>query len=235
MSDLAADAHAAKPLKRMNPNHLRRTLYWLTLDWIHLHTELPTPTRQGETTRIHASRREYGHPAEWASDTAADIVNKLTSWHDYLAEHRNETPPPTGTEQRRLVAAWKYLEPRCEQLCNLVEAEALQELPDLHHQIRHTLGQHTPKYTIPIPCPNDDCGLRTLMRVTGIDQEYITCDSCSYTIKEAHYPLLIRMTLDAFLATNPKPANCTGTVQATDTTVSTPPSNHHQHRGTVAS
>ena len=70
--------------KRMNPKHLRQTLYWLALDWIHLSTELPTPSRPGESTRIHASRREYGHPAEWASDKATEVVDLLTSWHDYL-------------------------------------------------------------------------------------------------------------------------------------------------------
>ncbi|ART69108.1 hypothetical protein BTO20_11395 [Mycobacterium dioxanotrophicus] len=184
--------------KPMNPRRLRQTLYWLALDWIHLHTTLPTPTHTGERTRS-ATTREYGHPAEWASDRAAEIVNLLTGWHDYLAEQRNETPPPTGSEERRLVAAWKYLEPRVEQLTQIVEAEALKELPDLHHKIRRALGVSTPKYTLPIPCPNSDCELRTLARIQGIGQDFISCDSCGYTFKEAHYPLLIRMTLDAYL------------------------------------
>ncbi|WP_286211760.1 hypothetical protein [Mycolicibacterium mageritense] len=160
---------------------------------------LPTPAHTGEKIRI-ASARQYGHPAEWASDTAAEIVDKLTGWHDYLAEHRNETPPPQGAERRRLVAAWKYLEPRCEQLVELVEAEALKELPDLHHKVRRILGANTPKYTLPIPCPNSECELRTLVRVQGIAQDFIACDSCGYTIKEAHYPLLIRMTLDSLIS-----------------------------------
>lgn len=184
----------------MNPKHLRRTLYWLALDWIHLRTQLPTPAARGETGRIRQSRREYGHPAEWASDKAAEIVAILTSWHDYLAELRNETPPPQGAEQHRLVTAWKYLEPRLEQLCQLVEHEALKELPDLHHGIRRTIGATKPRYAIPIPCPNDECGLRTLTRLTGVGQDFIACDSCGYTIKEIHYPLLIRMTLDAFIS-----------------------------------
>jgi hypothetical protein len=103
-------------------------------------------------------------------------------------------------ERQRLVAAWKYLEPRCEQLVELVEHEALKELPDLHHRIRRTLGANTPKYTLPVPCPNNECELLTLVRVQGVGQDFVSCDSCGYTIKEAHYPLLIRMTLDAFLS-----------------------------------
>lgn len=182
--------------KPMNPKQLRRTLYWLALDWLNLHNTLPVLKGAGGRT---SNTKEYGHPAEWASDRAAEIVDKLAGWHDYLSEHRNETPPPRGTEQRRLVAAWKYLEPRCEQLTQLVEAEALKELPDLHHKIRRALGHHTPKYTLPVPCPNEDCSLRTLVRVQGIGQDFIACDACGYTIKEVHYPFLIRMVLDTLI------------------------------------
>ncbi|AXQ64154.1 hypothetical protein I5H56_gp097 [Mycobacterium phage KristaRAM] len=189
-------AETTKP-KKMNPKQLRRTLYWLALDWINLRNNLPTP-QSGQLGR-RTNSRIYGHPAEWASDKAAEIVDILTSWHDNLAEIRNETPPPKGAEEHRLIAAWKYLEPRCEQLAEEFDAEDLKELPDLHHKIRRTLGENIPKYTLPIPCPNTDCGLRTLVRVQGVGQDFISCDACGYTIKETHYPLLIRMTLDAFI------------------------------------
>lgn len=102
-------------------------------------------------------------------------------------------------QKSRVVAAWKYLEPRCEQLVELAPKEALDELPTLHHSIRRALGQHAPKYTLPVPCPNDECGLRTLIRVQGIGQDFITCDSCGYTIKEVHYPFMIRMILDTLI------------------------------------
>jgi hypothetical protein len=204
----------------MSPRSLRRTLYWLALDWIQLASTMPSAAprtvRRWELAR-HSNVRDYGHPAEWASTKAAEIVDKMTSWHDYLAEHRTETQPRRKkmavnddgddvwayavTQKQRLVAAWKYLEPRCEQLVELVDADALKELPDLHYGIRRTLGASTPKYTLPIPCPNNECGLRTLVRVQGISQDFISCDACGYTIKAAHYPLLIRMTLDAFLTT----------------------------------
>lgn len=204
--------------RRMSAPKLRRTLYWLALDWINLTTTLPTPPKREQMRR--SNTREYGHPAEWASDTAADIADKFTSWHDMLAEERGERRPITGIivgssqkrrefytrveraqdERRRVIAAWKYLEPRCEQLVELVDYEDLQELPELHHRVRAVLGHYMPKYTLPIPCPSDECGLRTLVRVQGVGQDFISCDSCGYTIKEVHYPLLVRMTLDAFLS-----------------------------------
>lgn len=209
----------AESPKRMNPKHLRRTLYWLALDWIHLNTDLPSAGAQSVRTWEQgrsSNVKDYGHPAEWASVKAAEIVDVLTSWHDYLAEHRNETRPRRKkmrvngdgndvwvwavSHQQRLVAAWKYLEPRCEQLVNIIDAEALKEIPDLHYGIRRTLGANLPKYTLPIPCPNNECELRTLVRIQGVGQDFIACDSCGYTIKEAHYPLLIRMTLDAFIS-----------------------------------
>lgn len=245
--------HERKP---MSAKHLRRTIYWLALDWIHLHKLLPTPPRaDGRRT----TTREYGHPAEWASDRAAEIVDKLTSWHDCLAEGRNETPPTKGiifgsqgiqsqtatigigpatfqahspaapkfqtatrapiSEQRRLITAYRYLEPRCEQLTQIAEPEALQELPELHNKIRKALGQTKPQYTLPVPCPNNECQLLTLTRIVGVGQDFICCDACGYTIKEIHYPFLIRMTLDAILNNADENSDCTGTVAAGSTTV----------------
>lgn len=204
---------AEKP-KRMPAKRLRQTLYWLALDWIHLTHQMPTPPR-GENNRV-SNVKDFGHPAEWASVKAREIVDIMTEWHDYLAEIRNETRPrkklmsitAEGTdvwawavnERQRLSAAWKYLEPRCEQLVELVEADDLKEIPDLHHGIRRALGASSPKYTLPVPCPNNECELLTLVRVQGVGQEFITCDSCNYTIKEVHYPFLVRMTLDAYLS-----------------------------------
>lgn len=203
------------PPKRMNPNHLRRTLYWLTLDWIHLQQDMPTPSRGGEKART-SNVKTFGHPAEWASVKCRDIVDLLTSWHEYMADYRGETGPRKKlmrinddgdhvwtwavNDKQRMSAAWKYLEPRCEQLVELVDAEALKELPDLHFGIRRAIGASAPKYTLPIPCPNNECELRTLVRIQGVGQDFIACDACGYTIKEAHYPLLVRMTLDAFIS-----------------------------------
>jgi ribosomal protein S27AE len=183
---------------QLTPEKLRRTFYQLALDWTHLHHHMPVPPHPPNART--SNTRSYGHPAEWASDKAADIADIITSWHDLLAEHRNEKPPTRGCEQHRIVAAWKYLDPRCEQLTELVEPEALNELPELHQSIRRALQLDKPRYTLPIPCPNNECGLRTLIRTVHVGQDFIACGACGYTIKETHYPLLIRMTLDAFLA-----------------------------------
>jgi hypothetical protein len=208
----------AKP-KHMPAKSLRQTLYWLALDWIHLSGAMPSAgaksVRRWELAR-HSNIQEFGHPAEWASVKAAEIADMMTSWHDFVAEERNERLPRKKrmrvnddgcdvwawavNERQRMVSAWKYLEPRCEQLVEMVDREALKELPDLHFGIRRALGAMVPKYTLPVPCPNVDCELLTLVRVQGVGQDFISCDSCGYTIKEAHYPLLIRMTLDTFLA-----------------------------------
>lgn len=210
-----ADARPTEPApRRMPAKRLRQTLYWLALDWIHLDGTLPSPPK-GEGGRA-SSTKEYGHPAEWASVKAREIVDKMSSWHDLLAEERNERRPTFGVafgnstfqsrieatqqDRMRLVAAWKYLEPRCEQLVQLVDADDLKELPDLHFGIRRTLGATVPKYTLPVPCPNQECALLTLVRVQGVGQEFISCDSCGYTIKEVLYPFLVRMTLDAYLS-----------------------------------
>lgn len=199
------DAHAETPTKpkHMNPNKLRYTLYRLTIDWLHLHTQLPTPPRQ-QTLR-HTKTHTYGHPAEWASDTAALIADMLTSWHDYLAEQRNETPPPHGNEQKRIIAAWKYLEPRCEQLTQLVTHDDLKELPDLHHRILRILGfSKAPKYILPVPCPS--CGLLAMERTIGMGgNDYIACGNpdCTYIVRDdpdgKNYKWLIRVCLDTLI------------------------------------
>ena len=212
---MTAPAENTEPKpKPANPDHIRRTLHYLTLDYLTLTTQFPTPPR---TPGRRTPSREYGHPAEWASVTATTIADDLTSWHDYMAEHRGERRPRRkrlGTTrdgldiwqyaaqpQARVAAAVRYLEPRIEQLCELAPAEALKELPDLHHTVRRTLGYTRPHHILPIPCPNQDCELRTLTRTQGIGQDFIVCGHCGYTIKAVHYPLLVRIALDTIVDT----------------------------------
>lgn len=235
-SDARQDPELEEKPKRMSASKLRNVLYWLTLDWLHL-SSMPSlgakSVRSWELGR-HSNVRDYGHPAEWASVKAAQIADLMTSWHDYLAEHRNETQPRRkrmrlddyGTdvwawavnEKERVVAAWRYLEPRLEQLVELVDAEALKELPDLHYGIRRALGVSQPKYTLPMPCPNSDCQLLTLTRVVGAGKDFICCDHCGYTVKEEYYPLLIRITLDTLIS-EPQSGELYGTVNSTSTAV----------------
>jgi hypothetical protein len=217
MSNAATETEKPEKIWTTTPKKLRQTIYWLALDWIGLHRDLPTPPK-GETTRT-SNAREYGHPAEWASDKAREIVDKLTSWHDMLAEHRHETPPPAGSEQRRLIAAWTYLDPRTDKLIELIKTTTsdgrenhidLKELADLHGGIRNILGHNKPRYMLPVPCPNTDCGLRTLERVVGIGADYIACGHCEYVVRDdpegRNYKWLIRVCIDTLIgdAENPQ-------------------------------
>lgn len=183
-----------------DPKQIRRDFYRLALDWVHLHQHLPKPI-QGAITRL-PSYRNYGHPREWASDKAAQIAEVLHDWHDLMAQHRGERKPPAPStaEQTRVVKAWQYLEPRIEQLCTLVEPEALAEIRTIHHSIRAALGANNPKQLLPIPCPSDECGLRTLTRTVTVGKDVIECGSCGYTVPETYYPLFVRMALETALA-----------------------------------
>ena len=191
----------------LTPHRLRQTLYWLTLDWINL-SSLPVPS--GKTERK-SNVQFYGHPAEWASDEMQTIAGYFHEWHEYLADQRGETPPKPlsqsnnaarkANERRLIVDGWKYLEPRIPELIERVDDDtAFDELFQTHRAIRKRLGLNNPRYTLPIPCPSVDCGLRTLMRVIGVGQDFICCDSCGYTIKETYYPLLVRMTIDTLIS-----------------------------------
>lgn len=180
-------------------NKLRHAFYQLTIAWAHIHTTLPTPIHQEHARKTHT--REYGHPAEWASDTTRKITNLLTEWHDLLAEHRNEKPPPTGCEQTRIIAAWRYLEPRIEQLIEIVDDEAFTEIHDLNREIRNRLGHTNHQQTLAIPCPNDDCQMLALQRRVTHKTDQITCGNCGYTTRSEHYQLLARIALDTLIDT----------------------------------
>lgn len=206
--------------RRTTPRSLRRVLYQLTLDWIHLHDALPQPTGGGGRS---SNVKVYGHPAEWASDQCAQIVDLLWGWHDLVAEKRGETRPVPvlvagrRREERALVAAWRYLEPRVEWMLEqgrwcrpsevpvpwriyfdwLIEDEAMSELFSLHREIRTRTGGNRLRYVLPIPCPVSECGMRALERTAGMQgQDYIVCGACGYTATDATYDFLVRVMLD---------------------------------------
>lgn len=178
---------------------IRRDFYRLALDWVHLRTYLPKPIAQENTRR--SNYQQYGHPAQWASDKSAEITELFRSWHDMLAEKRNETPAPprTSAEVVQVVKGWRYLEPRFHQLIEMVEEEALREVGELHREIRSALGFSKPRQVLPIPCPSVECGLRTLTRNIGVGKDFIVCATCGYTVPEAYYPLFVRIALDSLI------------------------------------
>lgn len=195
-SDARPDTEAPK---KANPNHIRRDFYRLATDWVHLRRDLPQPVR-GATTRKPAYKIS-GHPAEWASDQAALIAYRFWSWHDLVAEHRNERNPPplTTAEAVRVAKAWTYLEPRIDQLVEIVAAEALTEIGDHHRTIRNGLGLTKPREILPMPCPGVDCGTRTLTREVAVGRDLIICGACGYTVREEYYPHLIRIAIDTLV------------------------------------
>ncbi|AVJ50737.1 hypothetical protein SEA_OGOPOGO_98 [Mycobacterium phage Ogopogo] len=188
------DAHAETPTKpeHMNPEHARLDFYHLALDYVYIKTTLENPPKQ-HTARRTSTRIEYGHPAEWASDTAALIADIMTSWHELVAEDRNETPPNTTTaETQRVVNAWKYLEPRMEHLCNLVTKEDLKEVNDLHHTIRRTLRMdRQPAIWLSIECPV--CDHRAVFQ--DMQRERLNCGNCGWSDTEARKDFHVFRTL----------------------------------------
>ncbi len=183
----------------MNEHRLQLHLYWLTLDWLTLTTTFPMPARRGSAGRA-APTREYGHPAEWASDTAALIAHTLHGWHEALAEHLGETQPTAATsETARVKAAWYYLSPRTAALLDYAGEDAADEIWELHSKIRSTLGHTRPRYVLPTPCIS--CGLRTLTRTAAMSgqADFILCEACGHTIRDTDYPQLLRSALDAII------------------------------------
>ncbi len=203
----------------------RLTLDWVGL---RLAEAAPSVSAPPSLTGARTSNvRTFGHPAEWASDTCALIATQFWWWHEDLSSRRGETPPRrlarpwfwddrghrvvptvvprtrraparTATEQAVVKAAWKYLEPRVEELIEVSHPETEPFAPafELHGSIRARMGLTQQQRTLPIPCPNNDCNLRTLQRIAGMEHDFIICGACKYTIKAEHYPLLVRMALD---------------------------------------
>lgn len=199
-ADVNGDPHLTR-LGMCEPCQSRfaRVLGWLVMDWVNISTELPTPARRGQQER-RTTQKVFGHPAEWASDTAGQIATVLNWTHDSLADYLGETPPPhPGVVERvRVRAAWNYLECRIDKLA-LTDfgKDAAVEILDLHNQTRSRLGLTRPRKLLPTPCPA--CELRTLFRLIDFRRDYIECGSCSHVIREEHYPFYTRMVLDSIL------------------------------------
>ncbi|QLF84874.1 hypothetical protein SEA_BBQVALINDRA_65 [Gordonia phage BBQValindra] len=212
-------ATTGAPTRKVTPDRLRRLLYWLTQDWIHLSRALPTPASQGGRS---SNVKEYGHPAEWASDQCRQIADLFWEWHNLVATDRGETLPtpmcsPQGrrirTERQVIVAAWKYLEPRLEWMLERrvpvssmtlsppwlweweLEDDAFSELFELHNVIRRRTGHATIRHLLPLPCPK--CEMLTLVRRRGMDTlDFIICDQCGYYVADDHYDFLVTLMLD---------------------------------------
>lgn len=171
-----------------------RLLEWLVLDWVTLHATLPSPVRRGYSIRTTTDM--YGHPREWASDTAADIANKMFWTADALAEHCGDKPPRRATrEAGKIRIAYRYMEPRIPQLALMPDAdEAAKELNDVHRQVRSALGK-TRRATRLKGVPCIECNVCALI----LDGENAVCEDCGRVIERRLFGLLARHAIDTLI------------------------------------
>ena len=173
----------------------RRLLDWVVLDWVEVAATMPAPLSGARAVR--AARREFGHPAEWASDTAADVADHLNWAEDGLRDHLGHDPAvhPRHAEARRVALAHHYLTSWFAELCTYpAAADTAVELCDVHGRVRGALGHTRPVWLLPTPCPQ--CDLLTLTRsVDRASGDRIDCGNCGNVIEGRHYGLYTRMVL----------------------------------------
>lgn len=178
----------------------QKLLEHLADDWLTLHRDLPQPAVRANVVRA-TTAKTYGHPAEWASDMAADIADRLNGVHSELANHLNATPAPHpgSPEKSKVRQAWAFLRVRIPALVELDwNGDFAIELNDTHRKVRAGLGHTRARQALPVPCPN--CGLKTMFRTADPFNDRITCEACEWHTTEEHYPLLARMAIDTLLA-----------------------------------
>lgn len=182
--------------------HYRRNLDQLLLGYVQLRDELPRNQGRGlDEDPIKTPHREYGHPAEWASDLSRLIADLLGEAHDGLAEYLHHDPPPHpgNREPGRVVVSFRYLTNWFDDLCTYPAAEdTAVSLYELSGQVRHGLGKSNRAKRLHIPCP--ECELLTLVRKldrAGTDE--VDCVNCGYHIAKEHYGLWARIIMDELL------------------------------------
>jgi hypothetical protein len=183
--------------------HYRREIDWLVMDYVALKAGMPAPVRSGTHER-QSNLKSFGHPAEWASDQAAEIAQVLNWIEDGLRDHLGHTPPPHPfVRQNRLVShAYRYLTDKFDDLCTYPAAgDSAEEIHALHQKCRRLLGQTKFGQLLPTPCPA--CDAATLTRTT----DSISCAECGETIREEHYAFMTRVILDELIDSydTPKP------------------------------
>ena len=171
----------------------RREIDWLVLDYVTLKTGFPSPARRSDDGARHAKRDWFGHPAEWASDTARDIAQMLNWVEDGLREYLALEPPPhPGHAEPRLIAhAHATLTAQFDALCIYPAAEdSATEISDAHFKVRRALGYT--KLMQPLPTPCLVCGVVALVR--SVDQ--VKCEACGKVVGEQHYGWLAGWIVD---------------------------------------
>jgi hypothetical protein len=176
-------------------SRLRRLLTDVVLDFVTLKTRLPRPAAKANVGGGQSYRDGYGHPAEWASDLAADIRHALF-WHvDDLAAHLNmpaSEERPGADEIAVVRAAYGFLTAN---FAALIRSPALpvvvEELTDLHATVRNGMGYTRMGERLPAPCPT--CNVAALVRRPPArprkgeapqDAPPIRCANCGHEIDD---------------------------------------------------
>lgn len=181
--------------------HYRRVLDRLVLGYLEIRATLPKPPAgTSNSTVIRTSKKEYGHPAEWASDFARLIADHLNEAHDGLADHLNHTPAPHpgNREVGKVSCAYRYLTNWFSELCTYpAAADTAIALVDLDRKVRSGLGRSTPRRGLHIPCP--ECELLTLTRRLDVEESGVDCTGCGNHIPEQEYGAWVRVLMDDIL------------------------------------
>lgn len=160
-------------------------------DYADLKTYLPRPmvtTTSGRGT----VKSGYGHPREWASSLAQDIVKVsvayTTAFHNEIghASPRNWPPNyyPGQSELTQALATKGYWEKHNYELSEWSQApDMAAELSTLTRQAKQGLGQGRKVTNLIPPCPK--CLLRALCTWEGTDT--IECRNCYHRMGEQGY------------------------------------------------
>lgn len=181
--------------------HYRKILDRLALHYVLLRLTLPKPVPPPGERVMRIVAKEYGHPAEWASDTARAIATLFSDTHDALAEHLQHDPPPHpgSREYGRVALGHHHMTQWFAELCTMPGAgDTAEALYDLDRDVRRGLGKTDPRRHLPVPCPQ--CELLTLTRSLDTDgTDSVECRACDHVIRAEHYGLWTRMLVDDVL------------------------------------
>lgn len=164
-------------------------------DWHWLTTELPTPQRpEGRSSNT----VNYGHPAQWASDTADEIAELLASFRDLLWERMGAEVPYGHVDHNARGSTWRirrtgflklaeyFLAPEnagLEDIRSELDTDLFERMENIHNQVlsQRTLPQ--PAVTS-IPCVRCSSALN---RDWGPPARY-ACSGCEFSISLEDFP-----------------------------------------------
>lgn len=187
--------------------HYRKILDRLAEEYVLLRVTLPKPVPPPGERVMRVVAKEYGHPAEWASDTARAVADQLNDAHDSLAEHLHHDPPPHpgSREYGRVAHAHHYLTSWFDRLCTYpAAADTAEALHDLDRIIRRGLGKTDPRSFLPVPCPS--CELLGLVRTVSLTDgtDEVTCHACKERIPSERYAWWTRRLLQELVVDTPE-------------------------------